>query len=222
MPIFGVTAVVVQRGRVLLQLREDTATWCLPGGAIEAGESLAQAAVREVREETGLEVALEGLVGVYSKPRWRRGGGHDIVFRARPIGGALSQTDPAETLEVRFFAPDALPERFWWTHRRMLADALSGATGVAVALDAVWPFPQEIDRGDLRALAAHDPGVAPRVLDALCVHPGPQAERPEVPPPAAPEAPRGRIAETGYGAWEPSGDGAAGAPRVGRRGSRPL
>jgi 8-oxo-dGTP pyrophosphatase MutT (NUDIX family) len=182
-PIFGPTVVVVQAGRVLLQLREDTATWCLPGGAIEPGESLAEAAVREVREETGLEVVLECVVGVYSKPRWRRGGGHDVVFRARPVGGDLSRADPAETLDVRYFAPDALPERLWWTHRRMLADALAGAVGVAVALDAVWPFPQAVDRGDLPALAAHDPTVAARVLDALCTHPGPQAERPEAPPP---------------------------------------
>jgi ADP-ribose pyrophosphatase YjhB (NUDIX family) len=185
MPNFGAAVVVVDRGRVLLQLQEDTATWCLPGGAIESGETLAQAAVREVREETGLDVVLERLVGVYSKPRWRRGGGHDVVFRTRPVGGDLSRADPTETVEARFFAPDALPERLWWTHRRMLADALAGAAGVAVALDAVWPFPQEIDRGDLRALAERDPGVVPRVLDALCAHPGPQAERPEVPPPPA-------------------------------------
>jgi ADP-ribose pyrophosphatase YjhB (NUDIX family) len=183
LPIFGPAVVVVHRGRVLLQLREDTATWCLPGGAIEPGESLAQAVVREVREETGLEVVLECLVGVYSKPRWRRGGGHDVVFRARPVGGDLSRADPAETVEARYFAPDALPEGLWWTHRRMLADALAGAAGVAVALDAVWPFSQEIDRAELRALAERDPGVATRVLDALCAHPGPAAERPEVPPP---------------------------------------
>jgi ADP-ribose pyrophosphatase YjhB (NUDIX family) len=187
MPIFGVTVVVVESGRVLLQLREDTATWCLPGGAIEPGESLAQAAVREVREETGLDVVLEGVVGVYSKPRWRRGGGHDVVFRARPVGGDLSLADPAETVEARFFAPGELPERLWWTHRRMLADALAGAAGVAVALDAMWPFPQEVDRKDLRALAERDPTVAARVLDALCVHPGPQAERPEAPPPSPAE-----------------------------------
>ena len=116
------------------------------------------------------------------------------------MGNDLSRADPAETAAVRYFAPDALPERLWWTHRRMLADALAGAAGVAVALDAVWPFSQEIDRGDLRALAARDPSVVPRVLDALCVHPGPQAERPEVPLPpesrAAPETSPARIADT--------------------------
>jgi 8-oxo-dGTP diphosphatase len=183
MPLFGPTVVVVRQGRVLLQLREDTRTWCLPGGAVEAGESLAQAAVREVREETGLEVVLERLVGVYSKPRWRRGGGHDVLFLARPVGGDLSLADPGETVAVRYFAPDGLPEGLWWTHRRMIADALAGAAGVAVTLDAVWPFPQEIDRAELRALAERDPGIATRVLGALCDHPGPEAERPEVPPP---------------------------------------
>jgi 8-oxo-dGTP diphosphatase len=189
MPIFGPTVVVMQQGRVLLQLRADSRIWCLPGGAIEPGESVAQAAVREVREETGLEVVLEGLVGVYSKPRWRRGGGHEIVFRARPVGGDLARADPGETAEARYFAPGELPERLWWTHRRILADALAGAAGAVVTLDAVWPFPQAVDRAEVLARAEGDPDLATRLLDTVCVHPGPEAERSEVPPlPWAPPA----------------------------------
>jgi 8-oxo-dGTP pyrophosphatase MutT (NUDIX family) len=54
MPVFGVTVAVLAEGRVLLQLRADQPVWNLPGGLVESGESLAAAAIREVREETGL------------------------------------------------------------------------------------------------------------------------------------------------------------------------
>jgi ADP-ribose pyrophosphatase YjhB (NUDIX family) len=64
----GVNVAVIEDGRVLLTQREDFEVWCLPGGQVESGESLAQAAVREVREETGLHIELLRLVGIYSRP----------------------------------------------------------------------------------------------------------------------------------------------------------
>lgn len=87
MPTLGVTVAVIEDGRVLVTKRADLPVWCLPGGGVDASESLAQAAVREVREETGLEVALTRLVGVYSRPRWYRGGAHEVLFAAQRIGG---------------------------------------------------------------------------------------------------------------------------------------
>jgi hypothetical protein len=101
----------------------------MPGGAVEPGESLAEAAVREVREETGLEMRLTRLVGVYSRPQWRQGGNHQILFAATPVGGNLQRFDVAETLDVRFFDPDALPDRLVWWHRRLAADAVAGVVG---------------------------------------------------------------------------------------------
>jgi len=63
------TAIVTDgEGRIVLVKRKDNDLWALPGGAMELGESIEQAAVREVLEETGLDVEIDYLVGVYSNP----------------------------------------------------------------------------------------------------------------------------------------------------------
>jgi ADP-ribose pyrophosphatase YjhB (NUDIX family) len=77
MPTLGVNiAIRDHHNRVLLTRREDFDMWCLPGGGVEVGETLAQAARREAQEETGLQVALTRLVGVYSRPGASRFSGH--------------------------------------------------------------------------------------------------------------------------------------------------
>ncbi|MFJ6574081.1 NUDIX hydrolase [Streptomyces sp. NPDC091292] len=104
-------------GRILLQRRRDNDLWALPGGGMELGESLPGAAVREVREETGLDVEITGLVGTYTDPRhlieYRDGEVRrqfNICFRARVTGGELALSD--ESTDLRWIAPgdlDALP-----------------------------------------------------------------------------------------------------------------
>src|SRR5438045_8375170 len=64
----GVSAIILTPEGLLLQRRSDNGLWGLPGGGVEPGESVSEAIVREVREETGLEVAPGRLVGVYSAP----------------------------------------------------------------------------------------------------------------------------------------------------------
>lgn len=66
----GCSAIIFDknRGKVLLTQRTDNGRWCLPGGALEAGESAAEACEREVWEETGLKVRATRLIGVYSNP----------------------------------------------------------------------------------------------------------------------------------------------------------
>jgi 8-oxo-dGTP diphosphatase len=100
-------------GRVLLQRREDDGQWGLPAGALELGESLAATAIRETREETGLQVKPIRLIGVYSGYEIEYPNGDRLqpfanVFECRLLGGDL-RADGHESLEARFFAPDALP-----------------------------------------------------------------------------------------------------------------
>ncbi|MFD4346430.1 NUDIX domain-containing protein [Streptomyces coelicoflavus] len=112
------SAVVIdEAGRILLQRRVDNGMWALPGGAMNLGESLPECAVRETREETGLDVEVVGIVGTYSNPRhvFAYDDGEvrqefSICFLARPVGGRLTVSE--ESTEVRWFEPsavDALP-----------------------------------------------------------------------------------------------------------------
>jgi ADP-ribose pyrophosphatase YjhB (NUDIX family) len=78
--------------------------WVFPGGFVDRGEEVQVAAVREAREETGLEIRLERLLNVYS---YRGTVPVIIVYTATLVGGCLMCDD--EGLEARFFAPDAIP-----------------------------------------------------------------------------------------------------------------
>jgi len=115
----GVYAVIFNEGRVLLAHRRDIDWWNLPGGGMETGETVEEAMRREVREETGLEVEIEHLIGVYSKPQKQE---VVLTFRCRVTGGLLSATE--ESRECRFFLPDALPENTLPKHRQRVEDAL--------------------------------------------------------------------------------------------------
>ncbi len=95
-------------------------TWALPGGGVEIGERVEEAAIREAKEETGLDIRLEGLVGVYSDPdRDPRGHTVSIVYHAVPIGGIFrADTDASEVLKT---APN-LNLLLAFDHSRILAD----------------------------------------------------------------------------------------------------
>lgn len=115
----AVYALVFDGERVLLALRRDIDWWNLPGGGMEAGETVDEAMRREVHEETGLEVEVGQLVGVYSKPQKQE---VVLTFRCRVIGGTLSATE--ESKECRYFQPDALPLNTLPKHRQRVEDAL--------------------------------------------------------------------------------------------------
>ncbi|MFD8824857.1 NUDIX domain-containing protein [Streptomyces sp. NPDC059605] len=113
--VVAASAVVTDgRGRILLQRRRDNGLWALPGGGMDMGDSLPGTAVREVREETGMDVEITGLVGTYTDPRHviaysdgevRRQ--FNVCFRARVVGGSPAVSD--ESTELRFVDPGELP-----------------------------------------------------------------------------------------------------------------
>jgi ADP-ribose pyrophosphatase YjhB (NUDIX family) len=104
-------AILDERGRILLTRRTDNGQWCLPGGALESGESAAEACEREVLEETGLRVRVKRLVGVYSHPDqlvvYPDGNKAFIValhFTAEVIGGELGMSN--ETTDYGYFTAE--------------------------------------------------------------------------------------------------------------------
>lgn len=132
----GVGVIVCNsRGQILLEKRSDCGWWGLPGGRIEPGESVIQAALREVKEETGLEVEIIQLLGVYSEPTGRivtfpDNVVHlvDIVVVARIISGELRCSIESEQLQ--FFEPTTLPSEIVPPARVPLQDFRQGKTGI--------------------------------------------------------------------------------------------
>lgn len=96
--------------RILLHRRRDNDKWALPGGVMELGESLADCATGEIREETGLDVEVVGIVGIYSDPKhvFAYDDGEvrqefSICFECKPDSREVEVSD--ESYEVRFFKP---------------------------------------------------------------------------------------------------------------------
>lgn len=120
--------VVNEAGEILLIRRSDNDNWALPGGAMDLGESLVDTAVRETLEETGVQVEVTGLVGIYTDPRhvilYTSNGEarqeFSVVFVARPVDGEPTPSD--ESLEVRWTAQDVLPSLQMDTSMRMRLD----------------------------------------------------------------------------------------------------
>lgn len=113
----GVAAVVRNPdGHVLMIRRSDDGRWGLPAGAVDPGESPADAVVREVREETGLEVRPERLLGVFGGADFRHTYPNGdkaeytvLVFECDVIGGRLRSAD-GEAEGFKYFAPDTMPQ----------------------------------------------------------------------------------------------------------------
>jgi 8-oxo-dGTP pyrophosphatase MutT (NUDIX family) len=117
-----------EAGRLLLVRAREFDRWQTPGGAIDPDEAPADAAVREAFEETGLEVELLRVIGVYGGPLFRLVYPNGdvcsytaIVFAARPRGGAI-RPDGDETVDVAWFTQDAAASLVMAPHTRLLVD----------------------------------------------------------------------------------------------------
>ncbi|MEV4496375.1 NUDIX domain-containing protein [Micromonospora arborensis] len=115
------------QGRVLLIQRTDNGLWALPGGAQDFGEYIAETAVRETREETGIEIEVTGVVGIYTNPNHvvEYSDGEvrqqfSICFRGRYVRGEPAMSD--ESSAVRWVARDELGKLFIHPSMRLRVD----------------------------------------------------------------------------------------------------
>jgi ADP-ribose pyrophosphatase YjhB (NUDIX family) len=129
----GCSAVIFapDRAKILLTRRTDNHLWSLPGGAMDPGESAAETCVREVLEETGLQVTIVRLVGVYSSPDWlveyQDGNRVQIVamsFEAQPVEGQL--TTNREVSEFGYFSKQEIEGlELMQNHHQRIEDAFA-------------------------------------------------------------------------------------------------
>ncbi len=132
-PLIAVGAIVIVMdadGRILAIQRQDNKAWAFPAGYCELGENVAQTAVRETFEETGLHVALERLLGVYSGPAftYTHTNGDVVqdvgaVFLARMVGGDLKRAE-AEVAALRWATPEQMLTQFWSSRRPFVTTIL--------------------------------------------------------------------------------------------------
>ncbi len=124
-PKVGADAAIFNgRGEILLMQRSDDHKWCLPCGWVEPNESPAEAAVREAREETGLQVEVLQLVDVFTRRASVRYGPHSmvaVVFLCRVTGGELTLSH--EGLDLRYRAIAAVADDDWHGIHRQYAVA---------------------------------------------------------------------------------------------------
>jgi 8-oxo-dGTP pyrophosphatase MutT (NUDIX family) len=150
---FGTSVAILKDNRVLLTKREDFEVWCLPGGGVDPGESIPQAAIREAREETGLTVHLTRLVGLYGRSKGQQAI-HNILFAAEPLSGDL-RPQAGEVVDIGYFSLEgALALNLFADHAQRISDAINNVGGgVAWWHDTAWPFDDTVKtRQDLYAL----------------------------------------------------------------------
>lgn len=135
----GVSGIIFNdEGKFLLTKRQDNGQWCLPGGAVESGESVAEACIREIFEETGLNVRVKRLVGVYSHPDqlvvYKDGNKAFIVaihFEAEIIGGELGLSN--ETTDFGYFTLDEIDAmQMLGRHKERVLDTVKNLSAAVI------------------------------------------------------------------------------------------
>lgn len=120
---------IVQDGKILFQRRTDNGKWGLIGGLLEMNETYQEAALRETREETGLEVRLDSFLGIYHNHNmvWSNGDAAHVIsayFTASIVSGTPRIDE--ESYELRFFPPEELPPLFAEDHRAAMEAYFEG------------------------------------------------------------------------------------------------
>ena len=125
-------AIFNDRGEVLLQKRKDVNKWCIISGHVEFGETVEEAILREIEEETSIKASIVRFIGVYSSP-----GSQTYIYKDRTVQyitsyfeARLADTIPPgfsnnETQELKFFTPEAIPSELALINSNWLSDALS-------------------------------------------------------------------------------------------------
>ncbi|GAB4566101.1 MAG: hypothetical protein Kow0047_17240 [Anaerolineae bacterium] len=146
-----VQGVVISEGRVLLVKRTSPRAWELPGGGMDPGETPDAAVVREVREETGIQVKIVRPLGTYQRLGFRP---HDgIVFVCRPMAGQPRVGE--ETVAVRYFPTDRLPLGLLPWYRRVIRDALAAEPSEPPPVRRQWIGPLALLASVLIVVAEH-------------------------------------------------------------------
>ncbi|MBF6354249.1 NUDIX domain-containing protein [Nocardia higoensis] len=111
----GSALVVNDQGEILMQRRSDSGNWSFPGGVMEIGETLEQCVVRETKEESGLDIEITGILGIYTDPEhviaYADGEVRqefNITFYGKVTGGRIEVS--SESTEVKFLSLDELEE----------------------------------------------------------------------------------------------------------------
>ena len=130
--------IINEKNQVLLQKRSDTGEWCIPGGAMELGETYIETANREIWEEVGVRVENLTLFGIYSgEERMIHYPNKDVVYSLAVIfttdsyTGEISDADE-EVLEHRFFDKDHIPKELFSPDAKAILDWAKGKEGVVV------------------------------------------------------------------------------------------
>lgn len=131
-PLVAVDSLVIRKaGSVVLVKRRKPpyeGFWALPGGFVEYGETVEEAVKREVKEETGLDVDIKGLIGIYSKPdRDPRGHVISIAYLTVEIGGELKDSEETQVSEF-----NVVPSEMAFDHREILRDGLALAKKLGI------------------------------------------------------------------------------------------
>lgn len=119
--------VINEEGRILVVKRRDNGEWQPPGGVLELDETIEEGLQREVQEETGIEVHIDRLTGVYKNMRL---GVVALVFRCRPRNGSLRTS--SETEEARWISTQEVESTMSPAFAARVRDAIGGATSVAI------------------------------------------------------------------------------------------